>query len=126
MRTPSVHSQAEQDAIGQLIGPTGQLAFLGAERLDDMSWRWRDGTPWDFEAWDSGQPTEHSGKDFLTINWKPSSGVVWQDMPGIGGVVCVSPSISAIKGAVPTILRLGGPKNAEIIATGDVGAKEFQ
>ena len=121
MRTPSVHSQAENDAIGQLIGPTAQNAFLGAERLDDKSWRWRDGTPWDFEAWDSGGPTKHDGKDFLTINWKPSSGVVWQDMPGISGVICVAPSISAIKGAVPTIIRLGGPKNTEIIAMGDFG-----
>jgi hypothetical protein len=55
MHIPSVHSHAEHEAIGQLVGPTEMYAFLGAERLDDLSWRWRDGTLWDFKPpWEPG------------------------------------------------------------------------
>jgi hypothetical protein len=36
-------------------------------------------------------------------------------MPDGNGVICEAASIAAIKGDVPTILRLGGPKNAELI-----------
>ena len=116
MRIASVHSQAEHDAIGQLMGPTGQYAFLGAEQLDDKSWRWRDGTPWDFEAWEPGQPEKVDDQIFLTIKWQPGVGVVWHDMPEGNGVICEAPSIAAIKGDIPTVLRLGGPKNAQMIA----------
>jgi hypothetical protein len=116
MRVASVHSQAEHDAIGQLIGPTGSFAFLGAERLDDMSWQWRDGTPWDFEAWEPGQPETDDDQEFLAIKWQLGTGVVWHDMLDNNGVICKAASISVISGIVPTgILRLGGAKNAAMI-----------
>jgi hypothetical protein len=122
MRVASVHSQAVHDAIGQLIGPTGQFAFLGAEtkQLADnsmFSWRWRDGTPWDFEAWEPGEPNNGDGQVLLVIKWQPSVGVVWHDLPvsATAGVICEAASISAIQGVVPTILRLGGPENAAMI-----------
>ena len=67
-----MHSQAEHDAIGQLIGPTAQNAFLGAERLDDKSWRWRDGTPWGFETWEPGQPDNADDQAFLAIASTPN------------------------------------------------------
>eukprot|EP01051_Picozoa_sp_SAG22_P005598 SAG22_NODE_337_length_12043_cov_58.339556_2_plen_47_part_00 len=38
---------------------------------------------------------------------------------GREGVICEAVSIAAIKGDVPTILRLGGPKNAEMIAASE-------
>jgi hypothetical protein len=116
MRVASVHSQAEHDAIGQLIGPTGMYAFLGAKRLDDKSWRWRDGTSWDFEAWQPSQPDNNDDQEFLAIKWQPGTGVVWHDMPDNLGVICEAASISAISGDLPTIVRLGGAKNAAIIA----------
>jgi hypothetical protein len=116
MRVASVHSQAEHDAIGQLMGPTGSYAFLNAERLADDSWQWRDGTPWDFEAWEPGQPDNSGDQEFLTIKWQPGTGVVWHDMPDNNGVICEAASISAISGTVTTILRLGGTKNAAKIA----------
>jgi hypothetical protein len=124
MRIASVHSQIEHDAIGQLIGPTGHFAFLGAEGLDDNSWRWRDGTPWDFEAWEvaAGQPDNNDDQKFLGIKWQPDTGVVWHDMPDNNGVICKAASISAIIGIVPAgILRLGGAKNAAmIVASADM------
>jgi hypothetical protein len=82
-----------------------------------MSWQWRDGTLWDFEAWDVGQPNNYDDKPFLGIKWEPSIGVVWAEQPDVSGVICMAPSPSAIRGAIPLISRLGGPKNAAIIAT---------
>jgi hypothetical protein len=119
MRVASVHSQAEHEAIGQLIGPTAQNAFLGAERLDNMSWRWRDGTPWDFEGWGPGQPSNNDDQSFVVIRWQPGVGVVWHDEGDMWGVICEAVSISAIRGDVPTILRLGGPENAAMIAASE-------
>ena len=118
MRVASVHSQAENDAIGQLIGPTGQDAFLGAERLDDMSWQWHDGTPWNFEAWQRGQPESFADQNFMTIEWQLGSGVDWRNtVDEEHGVACSAPSISAIRGDIPTgILQLGGPENSALIA----------
>ena len=83
-----------------------------------MSWRWRDGTPWDFEAWEPGQPENADDQEFVGIKWQPGTGVVRHDVPGSHGVICEAASISAISGAIPTILRLGGAKNAAIIAVG--------
>jgi hypothetical protein len=120
MRVASVHSQAEHEAIGQLLGPTGQQAFLGAERLDDQSWQWRDGTPWDFEAWQSGQPENFDDQKFVTIKWEPGFGVAWTNNPdGERGVVCEAPSISMIRGNIQTILQLGGPKNSALITVSE-------
>jgi hypothetical protein len=116
MHVASVHSQAEHDAIGQLMGPTGQWAFLGAERLDDMTWRWHDGTPWDFEAWDVGEPSNTADAKSLVIKWQPGVGVVWSDVQQAHGVICEAASISAIRG---NIIRLGGPKNVAIIAASE-------
>jgi hypothetical protein len=118
-RVASVHSQAEHDAIGHLIGQTAQYAFLGAERLDDLSWRWRDGTPWDFEAWDVGTPDNIDSQKFLVIAWEPGVGTVWKNKEEGNGVICEAPSISTIKGDIPTILRLGGPENAAMIAASE-------
>jgi hypothetical protein len=120
MRVASVHSQAENDAIGQFIGPTDTAAYLGGERLADKSWRWRDGTPWDFEAWELGQPSAHDDDEkFLTIKWQPGFGVAWVSLGDGRGVVCEAASISAIRGVVPTILQLGGPKNSALIAASE-------
>jgi hypothetical protein len=125
MHIPSVHSQAENYAIAQLIGPTGQSAYLGAKRQADNLWQWYDGTPWDFEAWEPGRPRDARTDDNqevprgLAIKWLPDLGVIWQDdwQDESKGVICAAPSVLAIKGAVPDIVRLAGPKNAMLIAT---------
>ena len=120
MRVAGVHSQAEHDAIGQLIGPTGQSAYLGAEQLDDMSWGWRDGTPGDLEDWEPGQPTNQDDRSLAVISWEPGVGVIWRDYkPDVNGVICEAASISAIRGVVTTILRLGGPENAAMVAASE-------
>ena len=54
-------------------------------------------------------------KSIVGIKWQPRVGVVWQNLGDGNGVICEAASIAAIKGDVPTILRLGGPKNAELI-----------
>jgi hypothetical protein len=56
----------------------------------------------------------------LTIKWQLGVSVVWQDAVDSNGVICAAPSMSVIKGAIPTILRLGGPKNAAMIAVSEV------
>jgi hypothetical protein len=120
MRVASVQSQPEHEAIGQLLGPSGQDAFLGAERLDDKSWQWRDGTPWDFDGWNADQPQNDDDKKFVAIKWIPGFGVTWSTVPDDGhGVVCKAASISAIRGNIQTILQVGGPKSSALIAANE-------
>ena len=56
----------------------------------------------------------------MVTEWQPGVGVIWHNVADeMRGVVCEAASISAIRGDVPTILQLGGPKNSALIVTNE-------
>jgi len=62
----SVHSDGEQDFIAKrLLELNMYHPFLGEQRISndstdgrDKSWKWSDGTNWDYTTWLTGQPAD--------------------------------------------------------------------
>ena len=60
----SIHSQEESDFVFNLIQPHSGgdsggdpfygIMFLGASRGNGGNYEWDDGTPWDYQNWNSG------------------------------------------------------------------------
>ena len=44
--------------------------------LKDGKWSWIDGTPFEFQTWNKGQPS--GGENFLEMSWRTG---LWNDVP---------------------------------------------
>jgi len=120
MKPVSIHSTAEMYAVVQLVDTIQSEIFVGGvpacdnkdKEPKDFEYEWVDGSPWDFEPpWQEGEPNGAGpvaffyDPDGVGLNFKDKSSLFAQ-LP----VVCAAPSLASIKGAIPTILHLGGPK----------------
>ena len=87
----SAHSQADQDAIDDLI-PAGQTAWIGFHDshneggCEQLSFIWFDGTPTDYTNWAGGEPNDWqagvahcdgTGNEDCTEMWQ--GGISWND-----------------------------------------------
>ena len=65
-----------------LAAMTNDLVWIGGQKGSDGLWMWSDGTPWNFENWDSnsGQPSESADENHLVLhNADPG---LWSDANG--------------------------------------------
>ena len=67
----SIHDTRELEFIKENFLNAIQTIFIGGMRLDGSddtdgsqdSWKWSDGSPWDFYRWRNGQPDNSGGND---------------------------------------------------------------
>ena len=82
----SIHSAAENDAVRAVV-PHTTAAWIGAtDAVSEGTWRWSDGTPWDYSNWSPGEPNNQGDED---------CGEAYADHPGWNDMPC-----SAGRGAV--------------------------
>lgn len=99
----SIHSQAEDNFISQLVDPTaagnitawiGGIAPGGFCSGPAASYAWTDGTPWDFQNWRSTTSEPNcTGIPGCTQFWPDTNGFFsgWNDVPcdvSLNGFVC--------------------------------------
>ena len=120
MQPVSIHSEAENEAVAQLIDDDAVEVYIGGKpacandaltAAADYRWTWTDDSAFDFQG--QWAPTYPGSNGALFIFKQPYVGVLWGDKAAndgvLAGVVCAAPSPAAIRGALPTITRLGGP-----------------
>jgi hypothetical protein len=144
MKPVSIHSKAENDAMFELTGgENGVQFYVGATRCVDTAdrspnYRWDDGSPWDFtnpgnDAWPTGYNVLAGEEDrrYRMVVVMDNSQTVWMDAgEAPHGIICAAPSLAHVKGgsAIPTIRRLGGPKNIQymgLVAAADGGSPQI-
>ena len=79
------------DLVKKTAGLPGWGAWIGLQRTADGSFKWVDGTPLDYDAWNSGEPNDNGGReDCVAMYW--NVGGKWNDAPCdwevTPGVVC--------------------------------------
>jgi hypothetical protein len=87
----SIHSAAENAAVWAVV-PQNTWTWLGANDLvSEGTFRWSDGTPWDYSNWWPGQPDNAGGdQDCAIINHNGEQDK-WNDQDCVGysaGAVC--------------------------------------
>ena len=90
-----IRSSHENQFIFNLVKKTAGLPFWGAwiglQRTSDGSFKWVDGTPVEYSAWNSGEPNDTGGReDCVAMYWDIEGR--WNDAPCdwevTPGVVC--------------------------------------
>ena len=78
----SVHSMDELNAVGLAVGGYWEGVWLGGRLTRAGHWVWSDGSPWDFENWDTEDPEIKYGSqgkaNNCTVIWDDST---WWDQP---------------------------------------------
>jgi hypothetical protein len=60
----------------------GRYMFLGASDAEEEgSWRWVDGSPWEYTNWMKGQPNDYTGSEDYLATY---DGGAWVDVDGAG------------------------------------------
>jgi hypothetical protein len=142
MEPVSIHSTAENDALFELTGAENGVQFyVGATRCADTAdrspnYRWDDSSPWDFtnpgnDIVPTGYNMQAGYEDkYRMVIVAENSQKVWMDAgQAPHGIICAAPSLANVKGgsAIPTIRRLGGPKNMQymgLVAAADGGSPQ--
>ncbi|XP_078542298.1 lectin-like [Lissotriton helveticus] len=85
----SVHSQTEDSYIQQLVFNSVKRnpeIWIGAsDKNQNKTFLWTDGSPWDFQAWHQGQPSNSGGQEsclqfnFVTLRSSKEPGL-WNDV----------------------------------------------
>ena len=78
----SIHSSSENAAVAALCPGTCWIG--GSDAAREGTWTWSDGTAWDYENWDSGEPNNGAGDEPYTtiLSWKSGR---WNDAPAMVG-----------------------------------------
>ncbi|KAK5976694.1 C-type lectin domain-containing protein [Trichostrongylus colubriformis] len=75
-------------SVSERTGPEGRIWIGGKKKCG--SWKWTDGTKWDYENWDSGEPNNEGGhEDCLQILAHPQRKGKWNDAPCDGKLAFV-------------------------------------
>ena len=61
----SIHSSSENAAVAALCPGTCWIG--GSDAAQEGTWTWSDGTAWDYENWDSGEPNNSGGDEPYTV-----------------------------------------------------------
>ena len=104
----AVVSTIEQaKGIMQMV-PRGISVFVGAVRDSNGDFQWRDGHPFTFQE-QLGVDVDNLEDNCLTLGFDEADAIGWgtKKHTEVVAAVCSAPSISAIRGAIPTILSLG-------------------
>ena len=94
----SIHSAAENAAVLAVI-PQSAAPWIGAtDAVSEGTWRWSDGTPWDYSNWLPGEPNNGDYGNCAHMNWASihfnRADPRWNDTPCDGsegptmGAVC--------------------------------------
>ena len=80
----SVPDQATNDFLTTL---TTDLVWIGGNDIDtEGTWVWSDGTPWNYDSWRPGEPTNTNGEeDGLVLNYGETG--LWNDL-SVDGALC--------------------------------------
>merc|ERR1719500_1052442 len=74
----SIHSQAEDNFIG---GLSSERIWLGGNDItSEGAWTWSDGSAWNYNNWNSGEPNDAGGEDCA----EKTSTTTWNDIPCTG------------------------------------------
>jgi hypothetical protein len=72
----SVHSRDELEAAGRVVGDYGEGYWLGAFLNTAGRWAWTDGSPFDWDNWD----TEDPDKKYGSLGAQSNCTVIWDDL----------------------------------------------
>ena len=72
----SVHSPEDLKGVGEAVGDYETGVWLGGRLTRAGHWSWSDGSPWDYENWDTEDPEIRYGSKGHTNNCT----VVWDDL----------------------------------------------
>jgi Lectin C-type domain len=65
----SIHSAAENAAVWAIVSQRGGQAWIGGnDAVGEGTWRWSDGTPWDYSNWWPNQPDNAGNEDCVEMN----------------------------------------------------------
>ena len=70
-----MHSRAENEFLSQL--GRGARLWLGGKRTRDLTFTWSDGSVWDYENWDRGEPNNYFQDEDCTELY--TQGATWND-----------------------------------------------
>jgi hypothetical protein len=127
MDVASVHTEAEDEAIVQLIGPDIEAWVGGLKCGSETSgndprssqWKWEDGSNYDYMTTGTYDIKDGMDQPRLTTRFDldGAENIEWSDKPASVsfGVICAATKLADLKTAVPNIRRLGGPKNLALI-----------
>ena len=86
----SIHSEGENDLVSELLEERdGWLNGM----LNSQEWLWSDGTAWDFQNWDAGEPVEGS----TCLKMSGSGSWVTRDCSASSFVCRLSPTIPPVQ-----------------------------
>uniref|UniRef100_A0A3B3ZX14 C-type lectin domain-containing protein n=1 Tax=Periophthalmus magnuspinnatus TaxID=409849 RepID=A0A3B3ZX14_9GOBI len=69
----SIHSSDDnqfiQDTVLRLTGSHWRVWIGGHDGVEEGVWQWTDGSPFDFNHWNYGEPNNFRGEHCLVMNW---------------------------------------------------------
>jgi hypothetical protein len=90
----SIHSAAENAAVLAVI-PQSAAPWIGAtDAVSEGTWRWSDGTPWDYSNWAPGEPNDEGGNEDCALLYASGAWNDGQCPVSDRGAVCRRPSPS--------------------------------
>ena len=76
----SIPNQATNDFILSLFHNPSGIQWIGGYDYDEEGvWKWLDGTPWQYQNWNTDQPSNLNKEDFLAIDLRTGK---WSDEKG--------------------------------------------
>lgn len=86
----SVHNKEENAKVHELSKKAnGQMVWIGAnDRKKEGKWIWTDGTEWEYDSWDRGQPDNHQGKQDCGGPWRGKDKWDYQNCASKKSFIC--------------------------------------
>ena len=73
----SIHDSITNDFLSKLKYDFNP-AWIGGYH-DGYDWNWRDGTPWDYTNWGTGQPSNRTDESYLVMEYAHTNGQDWKN-----------------------------------------------